>query len=257
VPWLSPDGGGFWQFATHLTLVHNLWRETFDGLNWVLWSLGVEWQFYLLFPLLLWGRSRIGLPACLGVSLALNVVCQLYLSLHFPWPPIPVSFEWSFPLVTWCDWILGACLAEAFFEQRPLFPRNTLFLLGSLLLLAVALRFKPLEVQSYLISSVFFAAAMDRYLVWNGPLLWFERMLIPVGLISYSLYLWHQVVIRLAVLLGTELGVPRTLGFEVMVYLPLICLVTVAVSVASYRWVEKGVPRLIRQRQPAPKQAAA
>lgn len=159
--------------------------------------------------------------------------------------------------MTWCDWILGACLAEAFWEKRRLFPHNTLFLVGSLLLLVVALNFKPLNMQSYLISSVFFAALMDRYLIWTKPLGWWERLLIPVGLVSYSLYLWHQVIVRLGVSLGTHLGVPMTPLFQWLVYLPLIGLVTAVVSVASYRWIEVGVPRLIRNSRNASKMATA
>jgi len=247
LPWLPEKYLNFGQVAAHLLMIHNLIHVTFHGINWVLWSLGVEWQFYLLFPLLWWGRKRIGLTGCLVVSLVFNVICQIYLSLHYALPGIPVSSDWSFPLVTWCDWILGACLAEAFVERRPLFPHNTFILLASLLLLAVGVNFKPLSMQAFLISSVFFAAVMDRYLVWRRPLGWFERLLIPVGLVSYSLYLWHQVVIRLGFSLGAVLGVPPTIFNLLFVYLPLIGLVTAAVSVASYYWVELGVPQWVRQ----------
>jgi len=257
VPWLPTKYLNPWQVAAHLVLVHNLVHETFTGINWVLWSLGVEWQFYLLFPLLLWARKRIGLTRCLIVSLVFSLICQIYFSVRFALPGLPISSDWSFPLVTWCDWILGACLAEAFVEKRPLFPHNTLILVVSFLFLAVALNYRPLCMQSFLISSVFFAAVMDRYLVIKAPLNWFERLLVPVGIVSYSLYLWHQVVIRAGTVIGAALGVPKTLFFEFLLYLPLIALGVAAVSVASYHWVEIGVPRWYWQWKRGAKQKAA
>jgi peptidoglycan/LPS O-acetylase OafA/YrhL len=43
---------------THVLLVHNLWPATFEQINPVFWSVAVESQIYLLFPILvlLWGR---------------------------------------------------------------------------------------------------------------------------------------------------------------------------------------------------------
>lgn len=59
------------QMLTHLFLVHNLWPSTYIGINGAFWSIAVECQIYLLFPLLvlLW-RKWGPLPATLLAVLA-------------------------------------------------------------------------------------------------------------------------------------------------------------------------------------------
>ena len=46
------------QLATHLLFVHTWWSSTFGAINGVLWSLAVEVQFYVIFPLLWWCFRR-------------------------------------------------------------------------------------------------------------------------------------------------------------------------------------------------------
>lgn len=41
-----------WDIFTHLFLIHNFFPETFGTINGVFWSLGVEVQFYVVFPFL-------------------------------------------------------------------------------------------------------------------------------------------------------------------------------------------------------------
>ena len=50
--------GNFWS---HLLLIHNFGSVTFNGINPSFWSLAVEMQFYLLFPLVLMLRGKIGI----------------------------------------------------------------------------------------------------------------------------------------------------------------------------------------------------
>lgn len=77
VLWALPrglyDSPGFMakDLITHLTFTHNLWGDTYFGtpLLGVLWTMGVEVQFYLLFPLIaLFYEERPGLT-CLVLTL--------------------------------------------------------------------------------------------------------------------------------------------------------------------------------------------
>lgn len=54
------------QMLAHLFLVHNLWLSTYGGINGAFWSIAVECQIYLLFPLLVWLWRKCGpLPTTL------------------------------------------------------------------------------------------------------------------------------------------------------------------------------------------------
>ncbi|MBI2733782.1 MAG: acyltransferase [Aquabacterium sp.] len=66
---LGERTGTHWDFSlpvtegsviTHLLLIHNLWPQYAVTLNHAYWSIGVEYQLYLLFPLLLWVQHRLG-----------------------------------------------------------------------------------------------------------------------------------------------------------------------------------------------------
>jgi peptidoglycan/LPS O-acetylase OafA/YrhL len=69
--------GAVKQLASHLLLIHNLHPASFFSINAALWSIAVEAQFYLLYPLLLALAARLGWRGVLwllaAVALALRV----------------------------------------------------------------------------------------------------------------------------------------------------------------------------------------
>jgi peptidoglycan/LPS O-acetylase OafA/YrhL len=236
------------QFVTHLLLVHNFSARSFFMINGAFWSLAVEFQFYLLYPLLLLGRSRCNLPICLAAALALNVLGQTILAWTVPLPYFSVDPAWSFPLMTWCGWILGACLAESFVRRERLFRHGWTWMGVAFVLFMVALHDRPLIGQSYLFAAVFFAAFMDVYLAWERPVTRVERLLIPIGLVSYSLYLWHQpLILPLDAAISNYLRLPHTPAWQVLVAMPLDLLLVMPITIASYFLIELGVPRLFRR----------
>lgn len=67
--WLSTPSGTHWDYSlpvttgsvfTHLLMIHNWWPQYAITLNHPYWSIGVEYQLYFLFPLLLWIQNRLG-----------------------------------------------------------------------------------------------------------------------------------------------------------------------------------------------------
>jgi len=247
-PWLPYHYFNLGQVLAHVFMVHNFLKSTIFGLDGVLWSLGVEMQFYLLYPLLLilarrWG----GMDRCLVFALVLNIAAQLYIGFikHNGWNPVSVT--WSFPLVTWCDWILGVCVAEAYVAGRRLFQAQYRWLVFSAVMLAVALDFRTLCSQGFLFGSVFFAVVLQLYLAVRAPLRWFERALIPVGVISYSLYLWHEPLMIEVDRAGAYLHLIATpwthVAWDVLVTSVLLTLV----AGASYYFLEVGAPKAIRR----------
>jgi peptidoglycan/LPS O-acetylase OafA/YrhL len=54
-------GRVLWQLATHATLTHSIFPDSFYALNGAYWSLGLEWQLYLGLPVLILAIRRFGL----------------------------------------------------------------------------------------------------------------------------------------------------------------------------------------------------
>jgi len=50
--WFASQGDLGWNVAAHLLFIHPLWFNTFGSISGPFWTLGVEVQFYALFPLL-------------------------------------------------------------------------------------------------------------------------------------------------------------------------------------------------------------
>jgi len=82
---------------------------------------------------------------------------------------------------------------------------------------------------------LFFDALMQNYLGWRNPLAWWERMLIPLGVVSYSVYLWHHpLIILVHTGFATILHVPGFFFWQTAVYLPLTMLCLAPFVTISY-----------------------
>jgi peptidoglycan/LPS O-acetylase OafA/YrhL len=202
-----------WDFAAHLLMLHNFDTRTCYSINSVFWTLAIEEQLYLAYFLLLFLRRRFGWMKTLAVCLAARVACFALLTVlrkNFGVDvPIPEA-----ALSHWFTWALGALAVEAAFGIVQL-PRWTRSLrVGALALFAAAAlaRVLPL-VESHVVVhdagwlllhplwGVGFFCLLNRAVEaergWRAEgatPAWIAR-LSAVGLVSYSLYLTHQLVL--------------------------------------------------------------
>lgn len=98
------------------------------------------------------------------------------------------------PLGYWYGWAIGACIAEAWLKGESLpFLRISPFVW--LALAAVSYFVKPLSTFQFLLFAMTAAAFVSRYLGGNPEDKrpeFLSRVLIKIGLWSYSIYLLHQ-----------------------------------------------------------------
>ncbi len=277
VPLLAPDQGYRLRgdLGAALAYVSN-WRLIFENQSYFqatgrppllqhLWSLAVEEQFYLVWPLLLGvglrvtgRRRRVGLAA-VGLALLSTLLMAI---LHDPTAdPSRVYYGTDTRLAALLVGAALACYWPARSAKRaPLVPRPVLDLVGWVAL--VALIFCVRDVHQYrpglyrggflgvaLLAAVVVAVGAARRPTSFGRFL-AQPPLVWLGKRSYSVYLWFWPVFMLT---RPHADVPLT-------GLPLLALrlaITLALASASYRFVEEPIrngalsrlrPALHRQR---------
>jgi peptidoglycan/LPS O-acetylase OafA/YrhL len=184
------------QLGSHLLLLHNFGEHWFHGINGSFWSIAVEFQLYLLYPILLVIVSKFGWSRALVILAVLEISMRLGAGAFFTATSseLPRWFTVS-PFFFWFSWALGARLGEAFLKREPFFLNETSCLVWLLLAVGVYM-FKPLSSLSFTLFAVWTATACSRLLSPSGAQL---RLPAPImqqlritGLWSYSIYLLHE-----------------------------------------------------------------
>jgi len=181
------------------------------------WSLAVEEQFYIFFPLYLWAVRRFS-PQRLRSS----VVVLFFLSLAASAVVVVLNPTTAFymPYTRAWELLLGTLLSLKVFPKLNTAPlRNLGSLLGaamvgySVVAYKSAMLFPGLSALVPCIGSALLIHAGESGSSVIGKVLsW--RPVVFVGLISYSLYLWHWPVLilhKMGVLLGISTTLPPSL----------------------------------------------
>lgn len=227
------------------------------------WSLGVEEQFYLLWPAAfcviarLSPRRRVEMIAAL-VALFIAVRLVLHLVVGVPEEYVYTAFE------TRADQLIVGCLlavvlrsgAAAGIVRMLATPAATLATLG-VFAFSQYLTFKygtgyrnvvGFSIEPALVATLIlqlFAAHTSPWVRWLD-----SRPMRFLGRASYSIYLYQQLVLHIV-----SRFVPKTIPF--LVRLPISAGVVVLVAYASYRFVERPLNRMkARFVAPTPKVSA-
>ncbi|MGB3423186.1 MAG: acyltransferase family protein [Castellaniella sp.] len=228
--WFLMDPYAFWRLGQGLmavtVFVSNIlfWRTTdyFTATvnNPLLhtWSLGVEEQFYIFFPLFLWLVWRYA-RAWLWWSILLGALVSLAISQWGVQSGRLVAAFYLIPSRAF-ELLLGAVVALAAFRGRvpnlrPLLAEMLAWVGLGAVVWAVVMFSKgtPFPGWHALVPSI--GTVLILAFVRTGSLLgrllsW--RMMVGLGLISYSAYLWHQPVFAFVHIAGWSLGRGASLG---------------------------------------------
>ena len=192
-----------------------------------LWSLGVEEQFYIVWPLILGLGWR--LTGTMFPILAL-LVAGSFLGCVTPNAP---TFLWSFYSPIGRLWELGAGSILAYqmvFRPASLPPMvaQGLSVLGAgLFVLGLGLIDKNRQFPGIW---ALLPVLATLCLIAAGPLSWVNRVILSrpqlvfIGLISYPLYLWHWPLLYFARLLDNPSPSPMVLALVIIASLALSCL---------------------------------
>jgi peptidoglycan/LPS O-acetylase OafA/YrhL len=172
------------------------------------WSLAVEEQYYMGFPLIMmlaWRLGRRALMSMLFLVAAISLAAGQWGTIHNP-----MAAFYLLPTRAW-ELLIGAIAALHIFGQAkrneadrasPTLGRQAAAMLGLTLVLIAIFCFDQATPSPGLYTLVP-AIGATLILLFATPLTWAGRALghpwlVGLGLISYSAYLWHQAVFAFA-----------------------------------------------------------
>jgi peptidoglycan/LPS O-acetylase OafA/YrhL len=257
--WLIQRQLEFAQLGKHVTagagFVSNvaLWLESgyFDSTADAkpllhLWSLGIEEQFYIVFPLLVFlaWRFRIARTPLLLSIAAASFATSLYLVARDPSAAFYLPHARCWELVAGCllaqvgrdDSSNGAADAATAPSSHRL-SRNLASIVGVLLIVAGWVLIDP--TRNFPGAWALLPVAGAASLIWAGPDAFFNRrvlahpLMVWIGLISFQLYLWHWLLLAFLHIARPEDAdlAPRAVALAA----------TFPLAWATYAWIDKPV----------------
>jgi len=212
INWPNP-GAMFFDLAAHLAFLHTYFGDSVASINGVLWTLGVEVQFYVVFPLLVTILLRAPLSLA-GVMTALAIAYRIRIGDCCRTPIFDHNLN---QLLGFLDFFAAGMLCAFAYEWLRLRHPRIAGVRALWTALAAAgvvwaiLLFQHLEHQRWnehfadwfvIRNSTFYALAilaaglgsLLAYPAWHRALA--NPVLVFLSVISYNLYLWHQVLVR-------------------------------------------------------------
>ena len=228
---------GLVQILTHLTFTHALHPDTWGGIQGAYWSLGLEAQLYVAFPLVLIAVKKLGVPVT-SFCMWLITVAWSYI-----WPNVFPNGEYAASLSIfgrWGHFAAGMLVAHI---CRGANRKNhwglgllglTLVVLGQL---SIVREISLIPATDLCSLSGFALILMSAVQPAGVPTIFSIKPLVYLGTISYSIFLLHQNIMwYFGELLKKIAHVPEAIMFPI--YMTIGFGMIVVLASFWYRWFE-------------------
>lgn len=196
------------------------------------WSLAIEWQWYLVLPILLYGLNKLKAKINPFYSIVLITLLSSLLVFYYQKDQPKNYYYFSTRIV---EFMLGVCVA--YLPSKVKLPRLLNHIVS---LLAIGAIFWIAWQQDILLAYpniymliVCFTAALIIYTGQQQSLvshLLSIKPLVVIGLLSYALYLWHWPLFALARYIGV---------FDSLLQKGMVLGLTIILSILSYCYIER------------------
>ena len=205
------------------------------------WSLGVEEQFYFLFPLITWvtgyAKKISGSIKSLGFIILILSLASLITFIYY----YPINQSAAYFLMPMRFWEIGAgCLLFILYQNEKSFYESLKNIPASIFLfLIVIVLFLP---TSYAVLSNIAIVLLTSFLIFcikdtSLPYKFLtNNKIVYLGLISYSLYLWHWGILSISYL---------TIGGIFAWSLPIQLILVFYIAHLSYKYVETPFRKIV------------
>jgi peptidoglycan/LPS O-acetylase OafA/YrhL len=250
----APNGIGLTQILTNLFFIHGWYPTTINSVVPGGWSIAVEMNFYLLFPmlfLLLRNVKRAVIAMAIGVPSSILISVAVYHWMGTGMSDISSDLAHSFTYYwlprQFAVFLFGFALFHLLNEdgnkmmQRFRQPGDIRILLLGLALLVLAVLLSPLLPVAYLFFSMVFVVLILGLSIYPAKLI-VNPLIRYTGTVSYSAYLVHFAVIQIVASMSNEFLQSATSSEGAVLRLALYYVVcwglTLVVATATYKLIE-------------------
>lgn len=226
---------GLKDFLVHVFLIHNLFNKYIISINGTFWTMALEAQLYLLYPVFLFIRKKTSIARALQLTALVSVSFMGFEGVIFGHISSAVQ---SNAINFWFMWCSGAFLAEKFYLKEKVFKKAVIPLIMICWSLTVLSRFylytsvlsEPLMILTY-----FIAIEWILYTKMINLNAYVFKFLYYAGLCSYSVYLIHS---PYYVIMFTRFHVYNSsFVFKGMADIPIVLLI-LCIAYVMYRYIE-------------------